>query len=196
MSEVQDRKFDYDYDGIQEYDNPLPRWWVYLFIGTVIFAVVYIPYYHFGGGKLPGAQWAEDMTEWRRLHPPVPLPDEAELLALAAQPGLPERGRQIFATRCVSCHGVDGGGQVGPNLTDDYSIHGWSREIVARVVNDGVPAKGMIAWGDRLSRDDVLAVALHAYSLRGTTPSNAKAPQGEPIAAVAKAGDHGTAGAH
>jgi cytochrome c oxidase cbb3-type subunit III len=201
MSKVEDRSFEYDYDGIQEYDNPLPRWWVYLFIGTIIAAVVYIPYYHFGGhfggGLLPAAQWSEDMAQWRRLHPPVPLPDEGELIALADQPGVPERGRQVFATRCVSCHGVDGGGQVGPNLTDDYAIHGWSRETIARIVNDGVPTKGMVAWGMQLSREDVLAVALHAYALRGTTPGTAKAPQGTPIATAREKTDvHGAAGAH
>ncbi len=181
MSSVEDRRFDYDYDGIQEYDNPLPRWWVYLFIGTIIAAVVYIPYFHFGPGQLPTAAWQADMDEWNRLHPPVPLPDEAELAALAQQSGMPERGRQVFATRCVSCHAIDGGGQVGPNLTDDYAIHGWSRELITRVVNDGVPSKGMIPWGPQLSREDVVAVALHAYALRGTTPLSPKAPQGDPI---------------
>lgn len=183
MSKVEDRTLAHDYDGIEEYDNPLPRWWVYLFVGTIVFALVYYPYYHFGPGQLPTAVWQDDMAEWGRLHPPVPLPDEAELVVLAERPGIVEQGRQVFATRCVSCHGIDGGGQVGPNLTDDHSIHGWSRATIARVVHDGVPAKGMIAWGRQLSRADVLAVALFAYSLRGTTPQNPKAPQGDPIPA-------------
>lgn len=181
MSDVPDRSFDYDYDGIQEYDNPLPRWWVYLFIGTIIFAAVYYPYYHFGSGKLPSQQWAEDMEEWNRLHPPVPLPNEDELMPMSSDKGVLERGKGVFATRCVSCHGPDGGGQVGPNLTDDYAIHGYSRANIVKVVNDGVAAKGMIAWGPQLSREDVVAVGLYAYSLRGSKPANPKAPQGDPI---------------
>lgn len=192
MSKVEDRTRAHAYDGIEEYDNPLPRWWVYLFIGTVLFALVYYPYYHFGPGQLPTAVWQADMDEWNRLHPPVPLPDEGELMELAQQSGIAEQGRRVFATRCVSCHGIDGGGQVGPNLTDDYAIHGYSRATIARVVHDGVPTKGMIAWGLQLSRADVLAVALFAYSLRGTTPMNPKAPQGDPISTK---DDHGALGA-
>ena len=182
MSKVEDRSFDYDYDGIQEYDNPLPRWWVYLFIGTSLTAVVYIPYYHFGPGVLPMQAWAQDMEEWNRLHPPVPLPDENELVAMASDdPKLPERGKGIFQVRCASCHAADGGGQVGPNLTDDFALHGYSRANIVKVVHDGVTAKGMIAWGRQLSRQDIVAVGLYVYSLRGTKPANPKAPQGDPI---------------
>lgn len=181
MSHVEDKSFDYDYDGIQEYDNPLPRWWVWLFIGTIAFAAAYIPYYHFGPGQLPRAAWQSDMDEWLKLHPPVPLPTEEQLVDLEANPSVIERGKSIFAVRCTSCHGVDGGGLIGPNLTDDYSIHGYSRATIAKVVNDGVPAKGMLAWGQQLSRDDVLAAALYAYQLRGKKPANPKAPQGDLI---------------
>ncbi len=187
MAEERDRSFDHDYDGIQEFDNPLPRWWVLLLFGTMIFAVVYVPWFHLGPGELPRETWAQDMAEWERLHPPVPLPSEEELETLASDASVIERGRSIFATRCVACHGVDGGGQVGPNLCDDYAIHGWSRARVAQIVHDGVPAKGMISWGQQLGRDDILAVALFAYQLRGTTPANPKAPQGDPIAAGALA---------
>lgn len=201
MAEERDRSFDYDYDGIQEFDNPLPRWWVFLLVGTMIFAAVYVPWYHLGPGTLPREDWAADMAEWERLHPPVPLPDETELAAMASDAATIERGRTIFATRCVACHASDGGGQVGPNLCDDYSIHGWSRARIAQVVHDGVPAKGMIAWGQQLSREDLLAVALFAYQLRGTQPANPKAPQGDPIGGalalkVDGANEHATAGSH
>ncbi len=181
MSRVEDKSFEYDYDGIEEYDNPLPRWWVWLFVGTVVFAAVYIPYFHFGPGQLPSAAWQSDMDEWLKLHPPVPLPSEEELANLEAEPGILDRGRSVFATRCSSCHALDGGGLIGPNLTDDHTIHGYSRASIAKVVHDGVPAKGMLAWGQQLSREEVLAVGLFTFHLRGKVAANPKAPQGDPI---------------
>lgn len=188
MGKVTDQSFAYDYDGIQEYDNPLPRWWLWLFAGSVVFAIAYIPYYHFGPGKLPTEVHAEDMAAWNLLHPPTPLPAEDALIAMESDPVLAS-GRSIFATRCAACHAPDGGGQVGPNLADDYSIHGYSRESIVKVVHDGVPAQGMIAWRDQLSPDELYAVSLFVYHLRGTTTANPKAPQGEPIRG---SGDGGT----
>jgi cytochrome c oxidase cbb3-type subunit 3 len=130
MTTPEDRSFDHDYDGIQEFDNPLPRWWVYLFVGTIGFAAVYFPLHHMREGQLPLDAYEADMAEWNELHPPTPLPDEETLAALEAEPDIVEHGRDIFAVRCVACHGIDGGGQVGPNLTDDYAIHGWSRSTI------------------------------------------------------------------
>lgn len=188
MAKVSDQSFDHDYDGIQEYDNPLPRWWLWLFVGSIFFAIAYVPYYHFGPGKLPTEVHAAEMEAWNLLHPPTPLPAEAELEILESA-SLLASGQSLFTTRCAACHAPDGGGQVGPNLTDDYSIHGYSREAIVKVIHDGVPAKGMIAWGDQLSRDELYAVSLYVYSLRGQPAANPKAPQGEPIRGQ---GDGGT----
>jgi cytochrome c oxidase cbb3-type subunit 3 len=184
---VTDQSFDYDYDGIQEYDNPLPRWWLYLFYGAIVYAIVYIPYYHFGPGELPREKYAASMEEWNELHPPVPLPDEDELKAMESDEEL-AKGKEVFMIRCVACHAVDGGGSVGPNLTDNYTLTGYSRAAIVRTIHDGTQpdaAKGitggMIAWGNQLSREEIYAVGLYVYSLRGTTPANPKAPQGEEI---------------
>lgn len=182
MSTPEETTFDHDYDGIKEHDNPLPRWWVWLFLCTIGYAAVYMPWHHLRPGQLPRDLYDADMLAWNELHPPTPLPDEDTLVALEQEPGIVEHGREVFSTRCVACHGPDGGGQVGPNLTDDYTIHGWSRATIVKVVHDGVPSKGMIAWGPQLPREDVVAVALFVYGLRGTRPSTPKAPQGEPIA--------------
>ncbi len=182
MTKVTDQSFDHDYDGIKEYDNPLPRWWVWLFVGSVVWAVVYIPYYHFGGGQLPLEAYADDMAEWLAAHPPEPLPDEAALEAMAAaDPSLVSLGQSIFASRCSTCHAVDGGGQVGPNLTDDFTLHGWSRAAIVKTVHDGVPAKGMLAWKNQLSRNEIYAAGLYVYGLRGTSPAKPKPPEGDPI---------------
>lgn len=180
MAEVKDETLDHDYDGIQEYDNPLPRWWVWLFVGCIVYAITYIPYYHFGPGELPEQQYARAMDEWNELHPPTPLPAEEELESMENEQVIAS-GKAIFATRCAACHAPDGGGTVGPNLTDEYTLHGYSREQIVKVIHDGVPTKGMIPWADQLSRDEIYAVGLFVYNLRGTTPSNPKAPQGEPI---------------
>jgi len=182
MAKVTDQSFEHDYDGIKEYDNPLPRWWVWLFVGCVVWAIAYIPYYHFGPGLLPSQFYEEDMEAWLLAHPPVPLPDEAELIAMGeGDASLVTRGQSIFASRCATCHAADGGGQVGPNLTDDFSIHGYSRAAIVQVIHDGVPAKGMLAWKNQLSRDEIYAAGLYVYGLRGTTPAKPREAQGEPI---------------
>jgi cytochrome c oxidase cbb3-type subunit 3 len=183
MAKVTDQSFDHDYDGIKEYDNPLPRWWVWLFVGTVLWGIVYVPYYHLGlGGKLPGEVYEEDMAAWLAAHPPEPLPDEAALVAMAADdPTLVSMGQSIFVSRCATCHAPDGGGQVGPNLTDDHALHGFSRAAIVKTIHDGVPAKGMLAWKNQLKRQEIYAVGLYVHGLRGTTPQSPKPPEGDPI---------------
>ena len=189
MAKVTDQSFDHDYDGIKEYDNPLPRWWLWLFVGTVLWGIAYVPYYHSElarhlglGGKLPGEVCDEDMTAWLEAHPPEPLPDEQALVELqAADATLVATGQAIFASRCAACHGSDGGGQVGPNLTDDHALHGWSRAAIVQTIHDGVPAKGMLSWKNQLSRREIYAAGLYVYGLRGTTPARPKPPEGERI---------------
>ncbi len=170
----------HDYDGIQEYDNPLPKWWVYLFYATIVFALVYVPYYQFGPGASPRATWAQDMNEWYVLHPPPKLASEQELAAMAEQPGFVEAGAAIFSVRCASCHGPDGGGLVGPNLTDQVSLYASDRNHIARIVYSGT-AKGMLAWKDQLGIQEIYQVSAYVRSLRGTTPANPKPPEGQPI---------------
>ena len=183
MAKVTDQSFEHDYDGIKEYDNPLPRWWVWLFVGSVLWGVVYVPYYHFGlGGQLPAEVYEEDMAAWLLAHPPEPLPDEQALIDMqAADATLAAAGASEFASRCAVCHAADGGGQVGPNLTDDHALHGWSRAAIVKTIHDGVPAKGMLSWKNQLSRRDIYAAALYVYGLRGTSPASPKPPQGDPI---------------
>lgn len=181
MSKVTDELLDHDYDGIREYDNPLPAWWRYLLYGSIAWAFVYYPFYQFGSGKLPTEAYEEDMAEWLKLHPPVQLAGAEEMSAMLANGELRSQGEAIFKIRCAACHAPDGGGLVGPNLTDDFSIHGGAAHEMVRVVYDGVPAKGMLAWKTQLSLDEIYAVTVYAHSLRGTTPAKPKAPEGEAI---------------
>lgn len=175
-----DEVFSHDYDGIQEYDNPLPKWWVYMFYGTIVFALIYVPYYHFGPGGLPREAWAQAMNEWYELHPPPKLASEQELAAMAEDPAFVQAGAATFAVRCASCHGPDGGGLVGPNLTDDFSIYGYERGHIARIIYTGTP-KGMLAWKDQLGMTEIYQVGAYVRTLRGTTPANPRKPEGQPI---------------
>ena len=180
MAAPPDELLDHDYDGIKEFDNPLPKWWVYGFYLSIAVAIVYIPYYHFGPGELPTERWADDMTAWWQAHPPPKLASEDELEAMAEDPAFVAAGQAIFQVRCISCHAMDGGGLVGPNLTDEFTVYGYERAQIVGVVFHGTK-NGMLAWKDQLSLEQVYQVAAYARTLRGTTPAKPKAPDGVPI---------------
>ncbi len=174
-----------NYDGIEEFDNDLPRWWVALFVLTVIFSALYPLYYHFGPGLSPHQILAMEMeqaekrkTEQQQATPAEQF-GETEVLALVKNPAEMAHGKEIFAARCVSCHGPDGGGIVGPNLTDRFWIHGSSPAQIQKVIEEGVLDKGMLPWKGVLSPADIRVMVAYIRSLQGTTPASPKAPQGE-----------------
>lgn len=178
-----DKLLDHNYDGIQELDNQLPRWWIGLFYVTIIFAIGYYAYFEFGEGPSIQAEFNKDVAaaEARKAVAPANgFPVEAKLVEAQKSPEKISAGKTVFQVRCVSCHGDKGQGLIGPNLTDDYWIHGDGKIVsVAKTIHDGVPEKGMPPWGALLSDDDVYAVAAYVKSLRGTNPPGAKAPQGQ-----------------
>lgn len=181
----QDRLLDHEYDGIREYDNPMPRWWLATFWGAIVFAVLYainVPYLGKGPGRI--AEYEADMAEAAKLAAatdPLANMTDARILAAAQDPATHELGRVTFTQMCTACHGPDGGGIIGPNLTDNYYIHGGKPLDLMRTITEGVAAKGMPAWGKILKPDQVLAVAGYVVSLRGTTPARPKAPEGTPL---------------
>ncbi|MCB9552634.1 MAG: c-type cytochrome [Myxococcales bacterium] len=179
MSRDTNELTDHDYDGITEYDNPLPRWWLMLFYGGIVFAAVYIPWYHFGPGPLMVEEYEAQMAAAAAAMPQKKGPDAAALATAQKDPARLAAGKETFARLCVACHTADGGGLVGPNLTDDYWIHGGSMADVVHVITEGVPEKGMISWKTQLKDDEIVSVAAYVKSLRGTTPANPKAPEGE-----------------
>jgi cytochrome c oxidase cbb3-type subunit III len=178
-----DRLMDHSYDGIQEYDNPMPRWWVYLFWATIIFAVLYalkVPGVGSAHGRI--ADYEADVAAWKAAHPePTGDISPEQLAALAADQQVVQAGRAVFATNCVSCHRADAGGLIGPNLTDAYWIHGGTLPEIHRTISEGVLAKGMPNWGKILRPDQVNAVTAYVASLQGTNPPSPKAPEGEPV---------------
>jgi cytochrome c oxidase cbb3-type subunit 3 len=179
-----DRVLEHSYDGIQEYDNPMPRWWLATFAGTIIFSALYLlnigPV---GNGKGRIADYDADMKAFAAAHP-APTGDVSvgALLALAKDHGALEKGKETFAKNCAACHRPDAGGLIGPNLTDRYWLHGGTLTEIYRTVTNGVLAKGMPPWGKMLKPEEVRAVVVYVASLQGTNPPNPKAPQGELLA--------------
>jgi cytochrome c oxidase cbb3-type subunit 3 len=177
----QDRLLDHQYDGIAEYDNPMPGWWVISFWATIVFAIAYA--LNIGGiGTGPGriAEYERTMADARKAHPPRSgFTAPAVLLAIAADHEKVEKGKELFVKTCAPCHAADGGGVIGPNLTDDHWIHGGAIEQINATITNGVPAKGMPEWGKMLKPADVDLLTAYVWTLQGTTPAKPKPPEGE-----------------
>lgn len=172
----------HEYDGIQEYDNRLPAWWLWCFYLTIAFAAGYWIYYTYGGGPDLSQELQAEQERHATLHPQSPQggqgPDESQLLALVQNPAVVAKGKAAFLKTCLPCHGAQGQGGIGPNLTDDYWIHGNKMTDMLKVVKSGVPEKGMPPWGPVLSEEDQQASVAFIRTLHGTHPAGAKAPQG------------------
>lgn len=180
------RLLDHAYDGIREYDNPLPGWWKSIFIGSIIFAGFYGLYFHVvGWGATPDDNYRKQLAGYDGKRD---LRDRAEMASISEDilaervldPKVVERGKAVFAERCTSCHGPTGAGVIGPNLTDGYQKHGSTRLDIYKTVRGGVPGTAMLAWGDQLPASDVVAAAAFAITLRHTNLPG-KAPEGAPV---------------
>jgi len=179
----EDRLLDHNYDGITEYDNPLPRWWLWILWVSIIWSALYwlnVPGVGIGKGRI--ADYEADMAAATARFPaPAPTagPTDEQILAQAADTAVLGRGKATFTAMCAACHGPDGGGVIGPNLTDDYWLHGRSPTAVHTTVANGVLAKGMPAWGKTLQPAELDAVVAYVISLHGTRPASPKPPEGD-----------------
>jgi cytochrome c oxidase cbb3-type subunit 3 len=173
---------DHDYDGIKELDNALPPWWKYGFYITIVVAFVYIYAFHFSGdGKNPEQEYAAEMAEGMKQEELYKaktknLVDENNVF-LADAAGISE-GKTLFIQSCVACHAADGGGGIGPNLTDDFWIHGGSMNNIYKTIKVGYPEKGMQSWESMYSPVQMKNLSSFIKSLKGTKPAVPKAPQG------------------
>jgi cytochrome c oxidase cbb3-type subunit 3 len=166
----------HEYDGIEEADNDLPKWWLYIFAGSVFFSIGYWFVYHeFDLAPSLAETYAVDLGERNARFPPV---TEEVLLAAREDQAVVEQGRQLFATNCMQCHLDRGQGQIGPNLTDPFWIHGGAPMQIHDTIEDGVLTKGMPAWGSLLGPRGVTAVSAFVLSIRDTNVQG-KEPQGE-----------------
>jgi len=175
---------EHEYDGIRELDNNLPPWWVYMFYATIIFSVVYLVRFHItGDGKLSIEEYEEQMAEAaaqkeEQMAAGGEQITEDNVTYLADAPSI-EKGAAIYKGNCATCHGQLGEGGAGPNLTDEYWIHGGSVKDIFSTIKYGVPAKGMIAWESQFSPEQIQQVSSYIMTLVGTNPPNPKDPQGE-----------------
>ena len=184
VSKVEEKLLlDHNYDGIRELDHVLPRWWLWLFYGTIVFAAWYSGYYLSGHGPNPQEELKVAMKEIESLKPAAtePTASEDHALLVAYKDSLKiKHGSEVFAVKCVACHGNKAQGIVGPNLTDDFWLHGkGTLKDVAAIVTTGVPEKGMPPWGPLLTPDELRDVVAFVHSVHGTNPTGAKPPQGE-----------------
>jgi len=184
ISEEKDIILDHNYDGIHELDNVLPPWWVYMFYATMIFAFVYIVRFHVvkeynqtqefemevAAANLAIEEYKKTAKDLVDVNTVVRLTEVSDL----------NNGKKIFESNCVACHMADGGGGIGPNLTDEYWILGGGIKNVFRTISEGGrDGKGMVSWKAILKPAEMAQVASYVLTFEGTTPANPKAAEGE-----------------
>lgn len=178
-------KTDHAYDGIEEYDNPLPPWWKWLFAASIAFAPLYWMFYHGGASgrsiedKFQIALAANTRLQFAEIGDLKP--DADTITEFMAKPSWVKVGQSVFKTNCISCHGRNGEGKVGPNLTDDEYKNVVKIEDIARVVSEGAGAGAMPKWSNRLHINEVVLVSAYVASLRGTNYEGGRAPEGKKI---------------
>ena len=181
------RLLHHSYDGIREYDNPLPGWWSFIFICSIVFAVAYgfttLILHRMESPEEAYAASLADYSANKAVRQAADAKNVSEkIIAVAAKDGeIRAHGAKIFAKFCVTCHTDNGRGLIGANLTDSFQIHGTTRMDIYKTVTNGVQGTPMLAWGEQMPQTDVLAVAAFVTTLRGKNEPNGKAPQGQPV---------------
>lgn len=185
---LKDRLLDHDSDGIEEYDNDLPRWWLYGFYLTIVMSVIYVFYYEIYSGSDWNVLWygprgqaneyAAQVAEGTAMIEAAPQKPATKAVLLVDAVSL-SKGKAIFNSiegLCFTCHREDLGGLIGPNLTDDMWVHGCSLEKIMENIVTGFPEKGMLPYGssNKLSNDQVQQVASYIISMRGSNPVDPK----------------------
>ena len=180
----EDIMLDHDYDGIKELDNVLPPWWVYLFYGTIIFAAVYLVRFHIIGDYTQAEEFNKEveLAELEKSKLPKDAAEEVsyETVVVLTDATSLAKGKEIFTNACAACHKVDGGGLVGPNLTDKHWINGGGIKNVFKLISEGSKNNpSMVAWKANLSAKDIQSVSSYILTLEGSNPPDAKAAEGE-----------------
>lgn len=175
---------DHNYDGIRELDNVLPPWWVYMFYVTIIFGIIYLVRFHIASDYTQAEEYDMEVAEariaieeYKKTAKDLVDVNTVELLTDVSDLNA---GEKIFTTNCVVCHMADGGGGIGPNLTDEYWILGGGIKNVFNTISEGGrDGKGMVAWKNSLKPSEMAQVASYLLQFQGTTAANPKAPEGE-----------------
>lgn len=175
---------DHNYDGIRELDNNLPPWWLYGFYASILFAFIYLARYHIFDGPSQTDEYKQEVAtaqaaieEYKKNAEDLIDANSVEQLTSAEDL---QAGKAIFESKCFPCHKMDGGGGIGPNLTDDYWINGGGIKNIFHTISEGGRAgKGMVAWKNEFKPKEIAQVASYVMSLHGTQPADPKEPQGE-----------------
>jgi cytochrome c oxidase cbb3-type subunit III len=183
IEKEKDIDLSHDYDGIRELDNSIPPWWKWAFIATICFGVVYLWRFHIAESapmqveelNIAMRKAEADKQEYLKLS--ASKVDETTVKMLDA--GGINNGKVLFTANCVACHGSNGEGNVGPNLTDDYWLHKGSINDIFKTIKYGWIDKGMKSWKDDFTPTQIAELASFVKSLHNTNPANPKAPQGE-----------------
>lgn len=186
IEQESDVMLDHDYDGIQELDNVLPPWWVYLFYGTIIFGAIYLIRFQIMDGNSQDQEFHTEMQEakvaveeYLKTAPDMMSKEKVTLLKDASSLAA---GKAIYTTNCIACHKADGGGQIGPNLTDKYWILGGGiKNVFNTLMEGGRDGKGMVSWKASIKPSDIQKVASYVLSLQGTNPKDAKPTEPEAV---------------
>lgn len=174
----------HDYDGIKELDNVLPPWWVYLFYACIAFSFIYLVRFHILGHDDQTMEFDKEMAEakiaveeYKKTAPDLMDKEKVTLLTDASDLAA---GKALFETNCVACHRADGGGAIGPNLTDTQWINGGGiKNVFNTIMEGGRSGKGMVPWKEIIKPIDIQKVASYVLSLQGSNPKEAKAPEGD-----------------
>ena len=184
MEREEDIMLDHDYDGIKELDNVLPPWWVYLFYGTIVFALVYLVRFHVMNEYDQEQEFKNEveLAELEKSKLPKSAADEISYETVVAVTDATSlaKGKEIFNNACAACHKADGGGLVGPNLTDKHWINGGGIKNIFKLISEGSKNNpSMVAWKANLSATDIQSVSSYILTLEGSNPPDAKAAEGE-----------------
>ncbi len=172
-----DPEMHHDYDGIKELDNPMPAWLRLVFLGTIGFGVVYLIHFHvLKTGALSKEEYEMEMASAAETYKSVELPDDQ--LIVVSDPGRLAKASEVFQQICATCHRKDLGGESGPNLTDEFWLHGNSVKEIYLTITNGVAGKSMISWKDQIPSSERLAIASFILSKQGSKPANPRAPEG------------------
>lgn len=189
LANEKDLELEHDYDGIKELNNPIPVWFNVLFYGTVVFAICYLIIYHvMGAAPLQAKEYLNELDAAKiqkeeYIKKAGNLIDENNVIQIKDAAKLTD-AKKIFTERCVVCHGANAQGIVGPNLTDEFWIHGGKVNDIFKTIKYGVQSKGMVPWGGVLKPDEIQILSSYILSLQGSNPPGAKAPQGEKMQSV------------
>jgi cytochrome c oxidase cbb3-type subunit 3 len=184
IEQEKDVLLDHDYDGIKELDNVLPPWWVGLFYACIVFAIIYLVRFHVVGDYTQDEEFVAEMVaqdkaveEYLRTAPDQMNKDKVTLLT---DVGALAEGKKIFEANCVACHRADGGGAIGPNLTDDnWILGGGIKNVFNTLMEGGRPGKGMVAWKESIKPTELQKVASYVLSLQGSNPKEPKPTEPE-----------------